>query len=192
MLKKNAEVVNFLQSRRSRPAKTLIGPAPTQDQLKILLTAAARTPDHGKLEPWRFIVFEEKALKRLVELIDKRGKQLDKAPEKLLKTITPLQTGAAMVAIVFSPKASIKIPEVEQMLSAGAVRLSLLNVALASGWGANWLTDWIATDHVFLKQGLGLTDKEFVAGYLHIGTESIVPPERPRPNIDQITTWIGY
>ena len=81
MRKKNAEVVNFLQSRRSRPAKTLIGPAPTQDQLKILLTAAARTPDHGKLEPWRFIVFEEKALKRLVELIDKRGKQLDKAPE---------------------------------------------------------------------------------------------------------------
>ena len=82
MLKKNAEVVNFLQSRRSRPAKTLIGPAPTQDQLKILLTAAARTPDHGKLEPWRFMVFEEKALKRLVELIVERGKQLNKGPEK--------------------------------------------------------------------------------------------------------------
>ena len=79
--------------------------------------------------------------------------------------------------MVFSPRESIKIPEVEQILSAGAVCLSLLNVALASGWGANWLTDWIATERVFLKQGLGLTDEEFVAGYIHIGTESIVPPE---------------
>ena len=191
MLKKNAEVVNFLLNRRSRPAKTLVGPAPTQDELRVLLTAAARTPDHGKLEPWRFMVFEEKSLKRLVDLINKRGEQLDKPPEKLLKTITALQTGATMVAVVFSPRESIKIPEVEQILSAGAVCLSLLNVALASGWGANWLTDWIATERVFLKQGLGLTDEEFVAGYIHIGTESIVPPERPRPNIEKITTWIS-
>ncbi len=191
MLRKNTGAVEFFLERRSRPAKTLTGPAPNQDELKILLTAAARMPDHGKLEPWRFIIFEDKAMKRLVKLIKSRGEQLGKEPEKILKTITALQTGATMVAVVFSPKESKKIPEVEQILSAGAVCLSLLNVALASGWGANWLTDWIATDSTFLNQGLNLTSKEFVAGYIHIGTESIVPPERPRPDIDQITTTIS-
>ena len=96
-----------------------------------------------------------------------------------------------MIAVVSSPKQSNKIPEMEQILSSGAVCLSLLNAALASGWGANWLTDWISTDKEFLKQGIDLTDSEFVAGYIHIGAESIVPPERPRPNMEEITSWVN-
>ena len=190
MLKPNPQVVEFLLSRRSRPAKTLVGPGPTDKELKVLLTAAARTPDHGKLEPWRFIVFQGAAFSRLIKIIESRGKELELEHEKIFKTCTVLKTGAVMVAVVCSPKDSKKIPEIEQVLSAGAVCLSLLNMALASGWGANWLTDWISRDKKFLKQGLGLDDHEFVAGYIHLGSESTVPPERPRPNMDAITTWI--
>jgi len=191
MLLPNPKAVEFLLSRRSRPAKTLVGPGPTDEELKILLRAAARTPDHGKLEPWRFIVFQGDALSRLVNLIVKRGTELELEPEKINKTCTALKTGAVMIAVVSSPKQSNKIPEMEQILSSGAVCLSLLNAALASGWGANWLTDWISTDKEFLKQGIDLTDSEFVAGYIHIGAESIVPPERPRPNMEEITSWVN-
>ena len=187
----NHEAVEFLLSRRSRPAKTLLGPGPTDKELKTLLTAAARTPDHGKLEPWRFIVFQRDAFSRLVNLIVKRGNELELEPEKINKTCVALKTGAVMIAVVYSPKQSKKIPEIEQILSAGAVCLSLLNIALASGWGANWLTDWISTDKEFLKQGLDLADNEFVAGYIHVGSESIVPPERPRPNMEEITSWVS-
>ena len=133
MLKPNPQVVEFLLSRRSRPAKTLVGPGPTDKELKVLLTAAARTPDHGKLEPWRFIVFQGAAFSRLIKIIDSRGKELELEHEKILKTCTALKTGAVMVAVVCSPKDSKKIPEIEQVLSAGAVCLSLLNMALASG-----------------------------------------------------------
>jgi nitroreductase len=191
MLLPNHEAVEFLLSRRSRPAKTLLGPGPTDKELKTLLTAAARTPDHGKLEPWRFIVFQRDAFSRLVNLIVKRGNELELEPEKINKTCVALKTGAVMIAVVYSPKQSKKIPEIEQILSAGAVCLSLLNIALASGWGANWLTDWISTDKEFLKQGLDLADNEFVAGYIHVGSESIVPPERPRPNMEEITSWVS-
>ena len=81
------------------------------------------------------------------------------------------------------------MPEIEQTYSAGAVCLALLNAALAAGWGANWLTGWPAHDRMFLTQGLDLAAHETVAGFIHIGTETIAPPERPRPDINAITTW---
>ena len=112
----NHEAVEFLLSRRSRPAKTLLGPGPTDKELKTLLTAAARTPDHGKLEPWRFIVFQRDAFSRLVNLIVKRGNELELEPEKINKTCVALKTGAVMIAVVYSPKQSKKIPEIAKGL----------------------------------------------------------------------------
>jgi nitroreductase len=91
--------------------------------------------------------------------------------------------------IIAAPVASAKVPEIEQVLSAGAVCLSLLNAALAAGWGANWLTGWPAYDRGFVEDGLGLTSGEFIAGFMHIGTESTVPTDRPRPDIDVIARW---
>ena len=186
----NSAALDFLLARRSRPAKTLTGPAPDRDALRQLLTAAARTPDHGKLEPWRFIVLEPKALARLGATARQRGAALGHAPEQIDKIGAMFETAPLSVAVISSPKPSEKIPQIEQTLSAGAVCLALLNAALAAGWGANWLTGWTAFDRPFLSDALNLTEEEFVAGFLHIGTETSTPPERPRPDLDAITNWV--
>ena len=94
------------------------------------------------------------------------------------------------VAVIEVQKPSEKIPPIEQTYSAGAVCLALLNAALAAGWGANWLSGWASHDATFAQQGLGLSADERIAGLIHIGTETSAPPERPRPNIKDITTWL--
>lgn len=187
----NPSALEFLLTRRSRPAKTLTGPVPSRDELIPLLTAAARSPDHGKLEPWRFIVLERNALKRLSDLAVSRAGALGKDEVVTEKTRRQFADAELAVAVVSSTTPSEKVPQIEQHLSAGAVCLSLLNAALASGWGANWLTGWHATDDEFLKEGLGLATGEFVAGFIHIGTETAAPPERPRPDIDAKTSWLS-
>lgn len=185
----NDPALAFLLSRRSRPAKTLTTPVPTRDELVPILTAAARTPDHGKLEPWRFIVLGRDALLGLAELTVARGTDLGIEPEKIEKTRRQFADAHLAVAVVSSPKASEKVPQIEQVLSAGAVCLSLLNAALASGWGANWLSGWASHDPVFTAEGLGLQPGETIAGLIHIGTQTATPPERPRPDLDAITDW---
>ncbi|MEM6409655.1 MAG: nitroreductase [Pseudomonadota bacterium] len=190
MLAPNQAALDFLLTRRSRPAKTLTTPAPDRAALAQILTAAARTPDHGKLEPWRFIVLQPAALTRLASLARSRGAELGHDPDKLNKVAAMFENAPLSVAVVASPKPSEKIPEVEQTLSAGAVCLALLNAALASGWGANWLTSWAAFDRDFLDRGLNLASHEFVAGFLHLGTETSTPPDRPRPDLDAITEWV--
>ena len=186
----NPAALEFLHSRRSRPAKTLTVPAPDRAALMPLLTAAARTPDHGKLEPWRFIVLEQDALRRLGALARVRGAELELDADKIDKIGAMFETAPLSVAVIASPKPSDKIPEIEQTLSAGAVCLALLNAALASGWGANWLTGWTAFDRPFLSQGLALDPQEFVAGFLHLGTQTSTPPDRPRPDIEALTDWV--
>ena len=187
----NQAALDFLLTRRSRPHKTLTSPAPNADQLRPLLTAAARTPDHGKLEPWRFIVLQAPALKRLGQLARTRAAELGHDGDKTDKIATMFENAPLSVAVIASPKPSDKIPEVEQTLSAGAVCLALLNAALASGWGANWLTGWTAYDRPFLTEGLALNPHEFVAGFIHLGTQTSTPPDRPRPDIDAITTVVS-
>lgn len=184
------EVLDFLLTRRSRPAKTLGLPVPTPAALAPLLEAAARSPDHGKLEPWRFVVLQKAALDRLAALTDDLGAAKGLEPERREKARRQFADADLAIAVVAAPVPSEKVPEVEQILSAGAVSLALLNAALASGWGANWLTGWMATDRAFLSRGLGCADHEFVAGFIHIGTETSAPPERPRPDLDLKTTWL--
>lgn len=186
----NKAALEFLLTRRSRPAKTLCTPVPGRDDLAPILTAAARSPDHGKLEPWRFIVLEDAALNRLADLALERAPVLGIDPDKIAKGVSQYRDANLAVAVVSSPQPSPKVPEIEQLYSAGAVCLALLNAALASGWGANWLTGWASHDREFLTRGLGLRDSETVAGFIMIGTETIKPPERPRPDVSAITTWI--
>ena len=135
----NPEALAFLLSRRSRPAKTLTTPVPDTDALDTLLTAAARTPDHGKLEPWRFIVLTKPALMRLAGLVAARGAALGIDPDRSAKAQDQYAQADLAIAVVSSPKPSDKIPQIEQVYSAGAVCLALVNAALAAGWGANWL-----------------------------------------------------
>jgi nitroreductase len=82
------------------------------------------------------------------------------------------------------------VPQIEQTYSAGAVCLALVNGALAAGWGANWLSGWASHDRDFVQTGLGLAAHETVAGIIHLGTQTSTPPERPRPDVDVITTWV--
>lgn len=187
----NPDALHFLQTRRSRPAKTLGLPVPSRDELIALLTIAARTPDHGKLEPWRFIVLEQADMPRLADAAEACGKALGLDADQIAKGRSQFDQGNLAVVVVEVQKAAEKIPPIEQTYSAGAVCLSLLNAALASGWGANWLSGWPSHDRAFVQDSLGLQAHERVAGIIHIGTEKSTPPERPRPDIESITTWLS-
>ncbi|MEM6576911.1 MAG: nitroreductase family protein [Pseudomonadota bacterium] len=187
----NNAALDFLLNRRSRPAKTLQPPAPDREALMPLLTAAARTPDHGKLEPWRFIVLERPALARLADLAEARGKTLGMDDAACQKARSQYDQGHLAVAVIAAPKPSEKIPEIEQIYSAGAACLALLNAALASGWGANWLSGWPSHDRDFVTEGLELGTDETVAGLIFLGTERATPPERPRPDLSQIVSWVS-
>ena len=186
----NPQAMDFLLSRRSRPAKTLTGPAPDREALLPLLTAAARTPDHGKLEPWRFVVLERGALDRMAGAVMTRAAALDVDEDQAAKARAAFTDSPLCIAVIEVQKDSPKIPPLEQTYSAGAVCLALLNAALASGWGANWLTGWASHDRAFVEETLGLAENERVAGFIHIGTETSAPPERPRPDLEAITTWM--
>ncbi|MBT8154938.1 nitroreductase family protein [Epibacterium ulvae] len=191
MSTRNDAALDFLLTRRSRPAKTLVAPAPSRAELAPILTAAARTPDHGMLVPWRFIVVEKGAMARMAELTVAAGQRLGKSDEDIAKGRSQFDLGHLAVVVVEVQTPSPKIPAVEQCYAAGGACLSLLNAALAAGWGANWLSGWASHDHDFCKAAFDLQDNERVAGIVHIATEGPRPPERPRPNLDDITTWVS-
>lgn len=189
MPKTYPDAIEFLLNRRSRPAKTLSLPIPNRDETLKFLTAAARSPDHGKLEPWRFIVLSKPKLTELADLVETRAAELGYDQEKTQKGKSQFTDGNLAVAVIEVQKPSDKIPAIEQTYSAGAVCLALLNIALASGWGANWLSGWPSHDRAFAQNGLGLSSNERIAGIIYFGTETSTPPDRLRPNLDNIVTW---
>lgn len=191
MPEKRPEVLDFLLTRRSRPAKTLGDRAPDRDEMHRLLTAASRTPDHGKLVPWRFVVLADRARREaLVRAAARRLEETGHDPARIEKDAGAFLQGGVIVAVISSPVASDKIPLWEQQSAAACVCLSLLNAALAAGWGANWLTGPLARDAAFLADALGCAEGETVAGFVHIGNETVAPPDRDRPDVAAITRWI--
>ncbi len=186
----NHAALDFLLTRRSRPAKTLDKTAPDDAAIATLLTAAARTPDHGKLEPFRFIVIRADAQDRLHDAVSALMNTAGEAPEKIEKQAGSFRHGGLIIAVVASPKPSDKVPEWEQNLAVGGACLALLNAALAMGWGANWLTGWASESRAFLETELGLSAAETLAGFIHIGGETVTPADRPRPDLAAITSWI--
>lgn len=187
----NPAALDFLLTRRSRPYKTLGLPVPDRAALEPILTAALRTPDHGKLEPWRLIVLEAPALRRLADVVSARGAALGKSDDDIAKARLAYEISPLAVAVIEVQKPSDKIPAVEMTYAAGAACLALLNAALAAGWGANWLSGWPSHDRGFCAEALALADNETVAGLIHIGTESATPPDRPRPDLAAVTTWVS-
>ncbi|MDX5384558.1 MAG: nitroreductase family protein, partial [Rhodobacterales bacterium] len=163
---------------------------PDRAQLMQILTAASRSPDHGKLEPWRFVVLQGAALRSLGDHARARAAALGLDSEQADKGAQQFETGHLAVAVIEVRKPSEKIPGIEQTYAVGGVCLALLNAALASGWGANWLSGWPSHDRGFMTAALGLQDHERIAGFIHIGTEGSAPPDRPRPDLDQIVTWL--
>lgn len=185
---RNDAALQFLATRRSHPPKMMTGPGPDPDQLADLLTLAARVPDHGKLEPWRFVVLGRQTLEAMAPLLRDAvlaaGQDQAAADKAASAMASPV-----IVAVVFSPVDSPKVPEWEQVLSTGALCLGLVNAALASGWGAAWLTGFAALNQSFAQAHLGIAAHERVAGLIHIGTRGAQPPERPRPDIAAKTEW---
>ena len=187
---RNQAALDFLLSRRSRPAKLFTHPVPDRAQLEEILTAALRVPDHGKLEPWRLIVLEGAAFARLADLAETRAQALGGDAEKVAKGRGQYDAGKLAVVVIASPKPAPKVPEVEQLLSAGAVCLGIVNAAEAAGWGACWLTGWPAHDADFAARAFGCGPGETVAGIVHIGTPPPDAPDRPRPDLARLMTWV--
>ena len=186
---RNQAALDFLKSRRSRPAKLFSLPVPDRDALAEILTAALRVPDHGKLEPWRLIVVQGAAFARLADLAEARAVELRGDAEMIAKGRGQYDLGKLAVVVIASPKPAPKIPAVEQLMSAAALCFGIVNVAEAAGWGASWLTGWPAHDATFAARAFGCTQGETVAGIVHIGTSPADAPDRPRPELDRLVTW---
>ena len=188
MIKANPAAFAFLSSRRSRPAKLFHGPVPDHAALRAILTAALRVPDHGKLEPWRLIVVDKPGMQRLADLAEARALELGGDAQKVAKGRGQFDLGQLAVVVISSPKGEAK-PVVEQVASSAALCMNILNAAEAAGWGANWLTGWVAHDPVFAARAFGCVPGEAVAGIVHIGTPPEDGADRARPDIDRVVTW---
>ena len=183
------EAIDLLTSRRSVKPIELSGPGPTAAELSKILTIASRVPDHGKLTPWRFIVFEGDARLRAGAAIEAvfRAKYPEAKPEQVEYEQKRLARAPLVIAVVSRAGPHVKIPEWEQVLSAGAAAMSLVLAAHALGYAANWITEWYAYDRGVLA-ALGLNDNERIAGFVHIGRPSGPPEDRPRPPLNEIAT----
>ena len=136
-------------------------------------------------------VLERPALARLADLAEARATELGGDAERIAKGRGQFDAGLLAVAVISSPRDSDKLPRSEQILSAGALCMNLLSAATAAGWGACWLSGWPAHDPVFAARAFGCTPAETVAGIIHIATPTVVPPDRPRPPLDRVVTWVA-
>ncbi len=180
-----------LKTRRTISAQFLGEPAPDEAQLAEILTIASRVPDHGKLTPWRFIVFRGDARLLAGEKLAKRFAELnpDADEKKLAEERNQLARAPLVVAVVSRAAPHVKIPEYEQLLSAGAAAMNLVHGAHALGFAAQWVTGWIAYDEV-AQRILGLQPGERVVAIIHIGTGTVPPVDRPRPPLaDIVSEW---
>lgn len=190
----NRAVLDLLKTRRSIKPDMLAEPGPTSAELDELLTIASRVPDHKKLAPWRFIVFEGDARRRFGEIIADACKAEDKAEPSAIRLDgerNRFMRAPVVIALVSRAKAKAPAPEWEQILSAGAAGMNLSIAANAMGYGVCWLTEWIAYSPS-IKAALGLEEHERVAGFIYIGTRTQKPDERERPELSSIVTrWQG-
>lgn len=186
-------LADYLKTRRTIPASQLGEPGPDSDTLRAILTIAARVPDHGKLAPWRFVVFKgERRAAAIAALTKIAERQADPTEQKRRASQakgfgdSPIVVAVISAPIVDHPK----IPVWEQQLSAGAVGMNLLHAAKAHGFAAQWLTGWYAYDEE-ARGLLGLKPEERVAGFIHIGTPTMPPTERDRPDVAALTMEWG-
>jgi nitroreductase len=183
------DALELLKTRRSVKPREMTGPGPSPAELETILTIGARVPDHGKLAPWRFIIFEDDARLRAGDVIagvfakkNPSASSADIEVEKRRLTDAPL-----VIGVVSLTKPHPKVPPWEQELSAGASAMNIVTAATALGYGACWLTGWFAFDRDVLD-GLGLKADEKLAGFIHIGSVTKPSEDRPRPILSDIVT----
>ena len=180
-------VLDLLLSRRSCAARAMTGPGPSKSQLADILKAGARVPDHGKLFPWRFVVFEGEARTRFADILVETLSGKDASPSLCEEWRARATAAPVIVAVISAARESIKIPVWEQELSAGAVCQNMLIAVHAMGFVGNWLTEWYAY-HAAVKQKIGLKPGERFAGFIYMGTAKEELQERPRPEMDKIVS----
>lgn len=180
-------MIEMLKTRRSVPVLAMNGPGPDQQQLDTLLTIASRVPDHGKLCPWRFIVFEGEARERAGTII--AGRFRDKTPGATEAQIEierkRLLHAPMVIAVVSKAGEHAKIPEWEQIHSSGAACMSLVIAANAMGFVTSWLTQWYAYDSE-TRAAFGVGQDERISGFIHIGRKDTANEDRPRPELAAI------
>jgi nitroreductase len=183
------DALELLKRRRSVKPREMTAPGPSPAELDTILAIGARVPDHGKLAPWRFIVFEGDARLRAGELIAQvfAGKNPQATPAEIEVEKKRLTDAPLVIGVVSSTKPHPKVPSWEQELSAGASAMNIVTAATALGYGACWLTGWFAFDRDVLE-ALGLKADEKFAGFIHIGTPSKPSEDRPRPLLSDIVT----
>jgi nitroreductase len=182
------QTLDFLLSRRSGSAKAMKGPGPSASELDRILAAGVRVPDHGKLAPWRFIVFEGEGRRRMGEILASViAGERDVSPERVAQESERFMRAPVVVGVVSRVREHIPIPMWEQQLSAGAVCMNIVIAAHAAGYVANWITEWCAY-HPAVQERIGLKPTERIAGFIYIGQPVDPLEDRPRPDIHAITT----
>jgi len=183
------DALQLLKTRRSVKPMDLTGPGPTAAEIDTLLAIASRVPDHGKLAPWRFIVFEGEARLAAGEAIAAAftADRADAKPDQIEFERTRLARAPLVIAVVSRAGPHVKIPQWEQQLSAGAAAMNLVLAAHAMGFAASWITEWYAYDRRVLAR-LGIGDHERIAGFVHIGRPGKPPEDRERPPLAAIVT----
>ena len=183
ILNDTSSVLAFLHSRKSASAKAMGEPGPSPAQIAEILACAVRVPDHGKLTPWRFILFEGEARAQFGEAIKARWQELhpDHGESTLAFARGMFLRAPVVIAVISKATEHPKIPVWEQQMSAGAVCQTMILAANALGIGCQWMTDWIAYDAGIAKV-MGLIGPERVAGLIYLGTSTVPLEDRPRPD----------
>ncbi|NML73432.1 nitroreductase [Rhizobium sp. S-51] len=191
-MKNDIKLVDYLAVRRSIPAFQMCEPGPSTAEIEEILTLAVRVPDHGKLAPWRFVVYRGEERVRIGEAL--LAMALEKNPELSEEMIgverTRFTRAPVVIGVISKAGPHVKIPEWEQLMSAGAVCLNLLMAANAVGYVSNWLTEWFSYDERAYPL-LGVMPGEKVAGFIHVGSTTFPATERPRPALADVVTWVG-
>ena len=193
MLNDRSSALSLLQTRRSGRPRDLVEPGPDEAQLREIVRIAARTPDHGKLAPWRFVHVPSNRRSAFAELLHRAHRKDNPQPARLeIEAVDRLAFQApALVVALSSPYPSPKIPRWEQELSCGAACMNLLIAAHAMGYAGGWVTGWAAYSDMVL-QAFG-SSGERIAGFIFIGTPGAALEERPRPGYDEVARpWDGW
>jgi nitroreductase len=183
------ETIALLLRRRSLPPQGMVGPGPGPQEIETMLTIASRVPDHGKLTPWRFLVFEGAARLKAGAIAADIAQADDPAlPEPRRQAELARFSHAPLVIAVISRAAPhVKIPEWEQILSAGAAGMNLVIAANALGYVTGWVTEWCAYDRRFCA-AIGIRDNEKIAGFVHIGRSNMLSEDRRRPALADVVS----
>lgn len=182
-------IIDYLSTRLSAPIPELKEPAPSDAEIETMIRIATRVPDHGRLEPWRFILYRGEARvevgKKLAELAEKREGPLPEGRKQ--QELARFSRAPLVIGVVSSPKENPKIPQWEMFLSGGAAAMNLVHAANALGYSTNWISNWYSD----VEEGraiLGLAPHERVIGFIHIGTYSGKAPERPRADTAKVVS----